>query len=326
MEIAEYWKDVVDNHVEEVLGCSVEGFVKESAIAVDKVRECAANLAKVCKDCGIATTVGGSAGVVAGGMGITGLILAPFTAGLSLGLTLGAAGLGIAAGATSAGAGVANVSIKKAKLKELQADTNTVVNTLEIFEGLLKTCVDAFTNVEKFLETDEGKEYRMAIADACNSIQKTSPIHTNAESKVKDALSITAGTGSLTKGLAYGSARAIQRTVGVAKFIKSGAYAQAGMKTVYALETSADGLAIGGRSLIMAGSTGAKALTAGFGVLSIGMGVFDIVRGAIAIGKPNEAVEKLQDFASNLENSTKELQHIYDKLTGISENKQCVKE
>ena len=56
-------------------------------------------------DCGFATTVGGSAGVVGGAM----LLCAPITGILSLGLTLGCAGLGVAGAVTNTTASLVNI-------------------------------------------------------------------------------------------------------------------------------------------------------------------------------------------------------------------------
>ena len=320
MVIAEFWSDVLDNHVEEVLGRSVESFVSESEVAVEKARECAKYLAGVGKDCGIATTVGGGAGAVAGGLGIAGILLAPVTAGVSLGLTFGGIGLGIAAGVNNTGAGLAEARIKKTKREELQAATDDVVHTIGIFEDLLETCADAFVKAEQYIDTDEGRQYTKAVAEACNHMQKTPKKPINKESKIVLAISLASGAYSVAKGVTYNSARAIERTVRVAKLLKSGVSAHAGM--VYDLGESAKGIAVAGRSLVRAGSTGARAFSVGLGVVGMGISIYELYKGAQAIRKPDEVAAKLQDFASWLDNSTKQLHDLYNKLTENDENKQ----
>ena len=48
---------------------------------------------KICEDTGIAATVGGSASIIGGVLGVAGLLGAPFTAGLSLSLSVVGAGV-----------------------------------------------------------------------------------------------------------------------------------------------------------------------------------------------------------------------------------------
>ncbi|XP_068828208.1 apolipoprotein L3-like [Capricornis sumatraensis] len=71
--------------------------LKES---IKKLRELADSVDKVHRDCTISNVVASSTGVVSGALGIIGLVLAPFTAGLSLGLSATGLGLGAAASVT----------------------------------------------------------------------------------------------------------------------------------------------------------------------------------------------------------------------------------
>ncbi|KAI4586471.1 hypothetical protein MJG53_004260 [Ovis ammon polii x Ovis aries] len=71
--------------------------LKES---IRKLRELADKVDKVHRDCTISNVVASSTGVASGALGILGLVLAPFTAGLSLGLSAAGIGLGAAAAVT----------------------------------------------------------------------------------------------------------------------------------------------------------------------------------------------------------------------------------
>ncbi|XP_069855970.1 apolipoprotein L2-like [Dipodomys merriami] len=69
---------------------------------IRRLRALAEEVSKVHKDCTISSIVANSTAVASGLMTLSGLALAPFTAGLSLGLSLGGIGLGAAASVTSA--------------------------------------------------------------------------------------------------------------------------------------------------------------------------------------------------------------------------------
>ncbi|XP_052497437.1 apolipoprotein L3-like [Budorcas taxicolor] len=71
--------------------------LKES---IKKLRELADSVDKVHRDCTISNVVASSTGVASGALTILGLVLAPFTAGLSLGLSAAGIGLGAAASVT----------------------------------------------------------------------------------------------------------------------------------------------------------------------------------------------------------------------------------
>ena len=72
--------------------------LKES---IRKLRELADSVDKVHRDCTISNVVASSTGIASGALSILGLVLAPFTAGLSLGLSAAGLGLGTAASVTS---------------------------------------------------------------------------------------------------------------------------------------------------------------------------------------------------------------------------------
>ena len=71
--------------------------LKES---IRKLHELADNVDKVHSDCTISNVVASSTGIASGTLSILGLVLAPFTAGLSLGLSAAGIGLGAAAAVT----------------------------------------------------------------------------------------------------------------------------------------------------------------------------------------------------------------------------------
>uniref|UniRef100_A0A8C6DZW5 Apolipoprotein L3 n=1 Tax=Moschus moschiferus TaxID=68415 RepID=A0A8C6DZW5_MOSMO len=67
---------------------------------IKKLRELADSVDKVHRDCTISNVVASSTSIVSGALGILGLVMAPFTAGLSLELSVTGIGLGAAAAVT----------------------------------------------------------------------------------------------------------------------------------------------------------------------------------------------------------------------------------
>ena len=65
---------------------------------------------------------------------------APFTGGLSLGLTLGGTGLGVVGGVTN---------------------ITAVVNIIKVSDELMTICVHAFTKAQEYLKTEKSKKLRL---------------------------------------------------------------------------------------------------------------------------------------------------------------------
>ena len=304
--IAAYWKTVLDGYIEQVIDISVNSFKSKSKDAVKTVRECASHLDKVAKDVGISKTVGGSAAVLGSTMAIGGLIVAPFTAGLSLGLTLGGAGLGIAGGLTTVTGALINQGWEKSDTERARESTTSIIRIIQDFEEFLTICVDAFTRAQEYLETDEGKKFTALLDEAVrNKGHITSKSQHLEKLTVSASLAYTVMKGGITT----------YKSVGVVQFIMSGTYARAGVQTALAMQEGAGGLFIAGRYIVMVGSTGAKVLSAGFGVLGVGLGIWDIVSGAKAITSGSDTAKEMKEFADNLDTTTKELLSIYSKLT-----------
>jgi len=73
------------------------------------------------KNCTVSKIVGSSVGIVGGAVSVVGIVLAPFTLGLSLGLLAVGAVAGVAGGATAGGASIVELIINDTKVKEVTA-------------------------------------------------------------------------------------------------------------------------------------------------------------------------------------------------------------
>lgn len=91
--------------------------LKES---IRKLRELADDVDKVHRDCTISNVVASSTGIASGTLSILGLVLAPFTGGLSLGLS--AAGIGL--GAASAVTGISTMVVENLYMSSAESQAS----------------------------------------------------------------------------------------------------------------------------------------------------------------------------------------------------------
>ena len=98
---AQFWKKLVDNYLDVIIGYNIKDYETKVHRAFEIMDACADKLEQVSSDTGIAETVGASASTAGGGMALAGLLLAPFSGGLSLGLTVAGAATSVAGVVTS---------------------------------------------------------------------------------------------------------------------------------------------------------------------------------------------------------------------------------
>ncbi|XP_060080896.1 uncharacterized protein LOC132560250 [Ylistrum balloti] len=98
----------------------------------------------------IATIIGGSTGLVGTGLAVAGVIAAPFTGGLSLGLTIAGAAVGGVGGATMAGSKITEV-VLGSKATDVLKIKQTL---LKAKSDELQTAITEFTESVKTMEVD----------------------------------------------------------------------------------------------------------------------------------------------------------------------------
>ncbi|KAB0339928.1 hypothetical protein FD754_023541, partial [Muntiacus muntjak] len=102
--------------------------LKES---IKELRELADNVDKVHRDCTISNVVASSTSIASGALSVLGLVLAPFTAGLSLGLSAAGIGLGAAAAVTGVSTMVVeNVNTSSAETQASLLDRVKIISYL----------------------------------------------------------------------------------------------------------------------------------------------------------------------------------------------------
>ena len=102
-------------------GFYLEEYLSNRAIFALLCRDHAERIERRVKRSGIAKTVGGSVNIISGGAAIAGIILAPFSAGLSLVFTVGGIAGGIAGASTNIIADLAKDRNIRADIKKIQA-------------------------------------------------------------------------------------------------------------------------------------------------------------------------------------------------------------
>lgn len=137
---------------------------------IEKLKEILKSIENMTRDVNIATVVGNSAGIVGSALAIVGIIAAPFTLGVSLGLTVAGASTGIAGGLTSAGSSLAAKIIAKTKCKEAIELLENYKKLTEELESLkidfnninLSTTVLNGTNLSKCVINSDAKAASLA--------------------------------------------------------------------------------------------------------------------------------------------------------------------
>ncbi|KAJ3069783.1 hypothetical protein HDU98_007169 [Podochytrium sp. JEL0797] len=225
---------------------------------------------------GAARAAVGTMSVATGTVALAGLILAPFTAGASIMLSVGAMAGGVATGATGVATEAANAVVVRNSNKavNLQLDEymqmeRQVMNALEMLkhdieemEALIKSDID----VQQFLSL--GTQVFATSTLGVETVRLTSVLQS----------CLTSGFGGLTSNIA------------------------------------APGFQIGGVAAA-AGSEVAKGLAAGFGVLNIVGGVYGIHSGIHDMnGGKEEAAQKWNDVADELDARFKSINEIIESV------------
>ncbi|XP_011893474.1 PREDICTED: apolipoprotein L4-like isoform X5 [Cercocebus atys] len=129
--------------------------------SIESIRVIANEIEEFHRGCTIANVVSGSTGTASGVLSVIGFLLAPFTAGLSLGVTAVGVGLGMASATTAIGTSIAeNTYTKSAELRasRLTATSRDLLEVLgdtlsEITPSVLSFALD-FDEVTKLIAND----------------------------------------------------------------------------------------------------------------------------------------------------------------------------
>ena len=272
-------------------GFSMTEYINLRRSCANEIREVADRIERVVRDTGIARTTGGSVAVASGAAAIGGILLAPFTAGTSLALTVA----GIAGGVASAATTVTAAIIRDTQVNE---KAKRVKNSLDFVK-------DKDDLVCKIIEELKKK------VDKLRSLYGKKSVMDFFKDRGKVAMWIEKiGYNIAYKGYTvYSSVKAIRFATAIAEFIQADIYAMRGIAT----GISAPGLRIFGKTLVLAGSTSAKVLSGVFSVVGIGFGIWDIVGGARDINGSKHAVA-YRKAAGELDKQTDEYREMLNMI------------
>ena len=298
---AAFWRKLVDDHFADVVGCSIGEYKAIVKRCVAIINGCADQLEKVNTDTGITKVVGESTGIVGGVLGIAGLILAPFTAGASLGLTIAGAVTGAVGGATSiAGTVIENQWDEKEQKRVQEAITPAMTSTY-LFSWLMNEYLTSIKEANIYLETEAGQ---IEARDAYTMYEKAKD--------VKDVLKNTIAVGtSIYKGIA--GVKAAKEITTLVNFIHADWYALNGAKIGLASHAAATGK-VAGKVVFTAGSTSAKALSGIFGVVGVGFGIWGVIGAAGQLQEEDELASSFRNSSNELEINAKKMIEIYTEL------------
>ncbi|KZS15945.1 Uncharacterized protein APZ42_018367 [Daphnia magna] len=127
--------------------------LQERKDIIQKLRDIATNLEKTHKDVLIADRVGTGVGIGAGCLVIGGIVAAPFTAGLSLSLTVMGTATGVAGGLTSAGANIAGLVMEKKMVASLEEELKTHLKHVEQLSSSDSTYLSRALRMRPTLQT-----------------------------------------------------------------------------------------------------------------------------------------------------------------------------
>ena len=272
-----------------VHGFSMTEYIYERRFCADEIRQVADDLERVVKGTGIAKTTAGSVGVVSGVAALGGLILAPFTAGVSLVFTVGGVVGGIASSATALTASVVKYTSVKGRAEKVKALLDSLKDKDEVVCNIIR---DLQRKVEK-LRSLYGKESVISfLGDSAKIAMWIKQVGYNIVYKGYTVVS---------------SLKAIKFSTAIARFIQADVQGMA-------IGIAAPGFKLFGKTLFLAGSTIAKVLSGVFSVIGIAVGIWDIVDGASDIKNGSQHATAYRKAAEDMDQQTVEYQELLIKI------------
>ena len=264
-------------------GFSLNEYLSNRREFVQTCQYHANHIEKFDKDTGIARTVGGSVSIVSGGAVVLGIILAPFTVGASLGLTIGGITGSILGGGTTFGATLAKGFNKKSDQNKISKALMELDYQEKVVSALLGDFQDTTKKMFEFIESGTFDAVLRQIGEVGFVIGSTG--------------------GIVFKGISLGESI----------FYTIRAIASVSDEVATIAAESAAAPAIISRGFIAAGSVTAKVFSGIFAGVGIGIAAWDIYQGVSDI-KGSDTAKKFRKQAEEYDKKTDCLEQF---LTGL---------
>ena len=298
---AMFLKTILSEHMVSVLGCSIEQYEDYLKQCVSISNKCADTLDEVIKDVGIAKTTGGGVSIAGGTAAIAGLLLAPFTAGASLALTVGGAIAAGAGGLTSLGAAITEHCYNSGEMKKIKPVMDVTIRTSTGLHSMLLEVCKEIDEAIRFMKTPECQSF-------CSELKYY----------IKSGKKIAKKTYSIWNAGQKGATavKTIKDMKALAAFIEADVYAVKAAMTGTAEFAAAGGLKmpLTGKVLLQAGGVGAKAFSGALSVLGIVFGIIDVVDGSKQISEGSPAAKELRKSSGEIDKQGKALIATYKEL------------
>lgn len=281
-----------DEAMKDIHGFTMTEYIAKREETSNKLREIAVRVRTIVRNSGYAKTTGGATGISSGILTVGGIALAPFTGGASLGFTALGAAMGVASSATSVSAAV----MKDRKIKKYSKNLNSALEELEEMDKEVNELIKEIKDMTKKLN------------DTFSSNKEAAEWFE--ESLKYGGFAKTIGYDVGYKGYTvYKSVDAVNFAKAVYSFIGSDFGAMGGVTRSFA----APGISVFGKTLVIAGSTTAKSLTAISGIAGIGFGVYEVMEGSKEI-KISEEADEIEKTADDLDEITKNYKELVETL------------
>lgn len=301
-----YWKSILQDELKDHIGCNISEYKEKIEEAVGQMRECADTLDSVISNTGIARATGGGLGIAGGIAGLVGLGLAPFTAGISLVLTVGGAVTAAAGGVTSLTGTLVNMGWEKGQTAKAKEVTNDVARFTQSLQELLAVYLKRLSEAGDFL--DNNKEYLIEDESNLETFFETGQILTKG---AKVGYKVVKAGSKLYKGV-----KGYKELMNIIKVIRPDILAIQGAKSGLAASAAAPKVSIlfGRGTIAAAGTLGAKVFAGVFGIVGIGFGIWETIDAASDISNGSKIAEEFRNVAKNLEKVGNEVLENYEKF------------
>ena len=295
LEKALFWKNVADNYLDVIIGYSFDEYQTKVHEVFEIIDECISSLEEVVKGTGIAQLVGGSVTIAGGGAAIAGILLAPVTAGGSLILTVGGTITALTGSTTAFTANLVHGKLDNHKRGKVNEAIASLFCATCRFYSLLGEYGKYLQDADKFL-TEQKHETSIHSVDG----------------KEDTFFEMASATGQVAKKI-YDHVEVVKKLVSLNRV---NALVYRGADIGISTSAAAPGFTIPvvGKTLLIAGSTGAKAFSGSLAGLGVLTGIFDIYSGAKKIRSCGELAEEFRTSSECLRGEADKLICLYKEL------------